>query len=302
LNVQLFDIDKGGKRSYDQIKATIGFFMGYIMFFFIFMYGVQVMRGVMEEKQNRIVEVLVSSVKPFQLMMGKIIGIAFVGLVQFTLWIILSTVLSTGVMMAAKDQVVKQAAGGVPLDQPMTAEARAQIAQQMGVDPAMAGAEAGKASEGLTVIKEILDETPITLVILLFLFYFLLGYLLYSAMFAGIGSAVDNETDTQQFMFPVMLPMLAAIFIAQSAVMNPDGPAVLWCSIIPFTSPVVMMVRVAMGNAFEHPWELALSMGLLVATFIAMTWLAGRIYRTGILMYGKKVTWKELGKWLFYKG
>jgi ABC-2 type transport system permease protein len=302
LKVQLRDLDKGGKRSYDQVKATIGFFMGYIMFFFIFMYGVQVMRGVMEEKQNRIVEVLVSSVKPFQLMMGKIIGIAFVGLVQFMLWILLSTMLSGGVMVAAKDRISRQATAGLPMGQPMTAEARDQLTQQLGFDPTQEVDQADAASEGFTVMKEIWDETPVTLVVLLFLFYFLFGYLLYSALFAGIGSAVDNETDTQQFMLPVMLPMLAAIFIAQSAVLNPDGPAVLWCSIIPLTSPVVMMVRVAMGNAFEHPLELLLSMALLVGTFIGTTWLAGRIYRTGILMYGKKVSWKELGKWLFYKG
>jgi ABC-2 type transport system permease protein len=302
LTVQLFDIDKGGKRSYDQIKATIGFFMGYIMFFFIFMYGVQVMRGVMEEKQSRIVEVLISSVKPFQLMMGKIIGIAFVGLVQFVLWIILSTLLTGGVMVAAKDRITKQATGGMALDQPMTEETRAQLTQQLGFDPTQKADAAAATSEGFTVMKEILDETPITLVILLFLFYFLFGYLLYSSLFASIGAAVDNETDTQQFMLPVMLPMVAAIFIAQTAIVNPDGPAVFWFSIIPFTSPIVMMIRIAMGNAFEHPWELILSMVLLVATFIGTTWLAGRIYRTGILMYGKKVSWKELGKWLFYKG
>ncbi len=302
LTVQLFDIEKGGKRSYDQIKAAIGFGMGYIMFFFIFMYGVQVMRGVMEEKQSRIVEVLMSSVKPFQLMMGKIIGIAFVGLIQFILWIVLSSTLTGGIMAAAKDRIAREATAGIGGDQAMTAEARAQLTQELGFDPMSGGEQGSSTSEGFSMMKQIIEETPITLVILLFLFYFLVGYLLYSALFASIGSAVDNETDTQQFMFPVMLPMLAGIFIAQSALINPDGPAVFWCSIIPFTSPIVMMVRVAMGNAFEHPWELVLSMVLLVGTFIAMTWLAGRIYRTGILMYGKKVTWKELGKWLFYKG
>ncbi|MBK9761041.1 MAG: ABC transporter permease [Flavobacteriales bacterium] len=149
---------------------------------------------------------------------------------------------------------------------------------------------------------EILQELPIAAILGLFVFYFLGGYLLYSSLYAAVGSAVDSEADSQQFMMPVTIPMMLGIFVAQTAIVNPDGPAVFWCSIIPFTSPIVMMVRVAMGNAFEHPWQLALSMGLLIATFIFTTWLAGRIYRTGILMYGKKVTWKELGKWLFYKG
>ena len=156
--------------------------------------------------------------------------------------------------------------------------------------------------EALSMMAELWEQMPVAGILLLFVFYFLGGYLLYSSLFAAIGAAVDAETDTQQFMLPITVPMLIAIFIAQTAVNNPDGPAVFWCSIIPFTSPVVMMIRVAMGNAFEHPAELALSMSLLVATFIFTTWLAGRIYRTGILMYGKKVTWKELGKWLFYRG
>ena len=140
----------------------------------------------------------------------------------------------------------------------------------------------------------------IPLVLGVFLFYFICGYLLYSSLLAAIGSAVDSETDTQQFMFPVTVPMIVAIIIAQMAVYNLESPAVLWCSLIPFTSPIVMMVRVAMGSA--PIWQLLLSMALLIATFIFTTWVAGRIYRTGILMYGKKVSWKEMGKWLFYKG
>jgi ABC-2 type transport system permease protein len=227
-------------------------------------------------------------------MMGKIIGIALVGLTQFLLWILLTTVLSTVGMSFAKDQISASA-----LEQ-AGPQVSTQLQGQLGQGLETGGD--GDANEQLGMVMDIWNDMPIAAILGLFLFYFLGGYLLYSSMFAAVGAAVDSETDTQQFMLPITLPMMLSIFIAQTAVYNPDGPAVFWCSIIPFTSPVVMMIRIAMGNAFEHPWELALSMGLLIATFIFTTWLAGRIYRTGILMYGKKVTWKEMGKWLFYRG
>jgi ABC-2 type transport system permease protein len=286
LVMKLFDIAKLGEESLEQERAGIGFFFGYFMFIFIFMYGVQVMRGVMEEKQNRIVEVLISSVKPFQLMMGKIVGIALVGFVQFVLWIAITTTLVTaGSALLLKDRFDPE----VLANTPMTTEVQGQLAEQAGM-PDM------EDIKFLQALKKI--DWPLTLG--MFLFYFIGGYLLYSSLLAAIGSAVDSETDTQQFMFPVTLPMIFAIFTAQAAVYNPGSAMVLWCSLIPFTSPIVMMVRVAMGNA--PVWQLALSMLLLVGTFVATTWLAGRIYRTGILMYGKKVSWKELGRWLFYKG
>lgn len=295
LKIQLFDIDKQGKRSYDQIKAGLGFGFGYLIFFFIFLYGVQVMRGVMEEKQNRVVEVLISSVKPFQLMMGKIVGVAMVGLTQFLLWVFLTLLLGFIGLGLAKDSISASAM------QEATPQMTTQIQEQLGAASAEFKADS-ESAEQLGVLMEVWNELPVTWILLLFLFYFLGGYLLYSSLFAAMGAAVDSEADTQQFMLPVTVPMIIAVAIAQTAVMNPDGPAVFWCSIIPFTAPVVMMVRIATGNAFAHPGELALSMVLLVATFLFTTWLAGRIYRTGILMYGKKVTWKELGKWLFYKG
>src|SRR5690606_3401481 len=295
LTISMFDIDQGGVESLDQERAGIGFFFGYFMFIFIFLYGVQVMRGVMEEKQNRVVEVLISSVKPFQLMMGKIVGVAMVGLTQFLLWGFLSLLLGFIGLGLAKDSISASAM------QEATPQMTTQIQEQMGAGSAQFKADSDSA-EQLGVMLEIWNELPVTWILLLFLFYFLGGYLLYSSLFAAMGAAVDSETDTQQFMLPITVPMIIAVFIAQTAVYNPDGPAVFWCSIIPFTAPVVMMVRIATGNAFAHPGELALSMVLLVATFIFTTWLAGRIYRTGILMYGKKVTWKELGKWLFYKG
>ena len=286
LDLKKFDIEKVSTQSFAQERAVIGFFFGYFMFIFIFMYGVQVMRGVMEEKQNRVVEVLISSVKPFQLMMGKIIGIALVGFIQFMLWIIITTtmlVVGSSVLMADKFDPEALAQQG----------ATAQVQAELMKEKAGASFDQGE-------IFALIEQVNIPLVLGVFLFYFLCGYLLYSSLLAAIGSAVDSETDTQQFMFPVTVPMIIAIIIAQMAVYNPESPAVLWCSLIPFTSPIVMMVRVAMGSA--PIWQLLLSMTLLIATFIFTTWLAGRIYRTGILMYGKKVSWKEMGKWLFYKG
>ncbi len=289
LTVKKFDIENVGEESLEQERAGIGFFFGYLMFIFIFLYGVKVMRGVMEEKQNRIVEVLISTVRPFQLMMGKIVGIAAVGLTQFLLWAVLSSVLFTaGTALLLKDRMNPEQL------------AEMQMTQQMKEKMEAAGQDIPDVND--IKIVEALRKIDLPFTLAMFVFYFLCGYLLYSSLFAAVGSAVDSETDTQQFMFPVTLPMVLAIFIAQTAIYNPNSPAVLWCSIIPFTSPVVMMVRVAMGNALESWWQLPLSMALLAAAFIFTTWLAGRIYRTGILMYGKKVSWRELGKWLFYRG
>ncbi|MDX9751680.1 MAG: ABC transporter permease, partial [Flavobacteriales bacterium] len=288
LDLRKYDIEKVGVRSFAQERALVGFFFGYIMFFFIFLYGVQVMRGVMEEKQNRIVEVLISSVRPFQLMMGKIIGIALVGLLQFVLWIVIVTaMISVGTAVLVGDRFDPQELA----QQGVTAEVQAQLQQAQG------GASTGLDREDILAP---LMQIDIPLVLAVFLFYFICGYLLYSSVLAAIGSAVDSETDSQQFMFPVTVPLIAAIIIAQMAVYNPESPAVFWSSLIPFTSPIVMMVRVAMGSA--PTWQLLLSMALLMGTFIGTTWLAGRIYRTGILMYGKKASWKEMGKWLLYKG
>jgi ABC-2 type transport system permease protein len=294
LKFELYNINKGGKKSYEQVKAGLGFAFGYLIFIFIFLYGVQVMRGVMEEKQSRVVEVLISSVRPFQLMMGKIVGIAMVGLTQFLLWVIITGVLGVIGIGLAKDKFAQAAADRGP------GQITVQLQQEMGVDEQ--STDATEQAEKAKMFVEIWEQLPLTEIVLLFIFYFLGGYLLFSSLFAAIGAAVDSETDTQQFMFPITVPMIIAIFIAQTAVYNPDGPAVFWSSIIPFTSPVVMMIRIATGNAFEHPVHLVLSMVLLVVTFLFTTWLAGRIYRTGILMYGKKITWKELGKWLFYRG
>jgi len=287
LDLKMFDIRKLGEESLEQERAGIGFFFGYIMFIFIFMYGVQVMRGVMEEKQNRVVEVLISSVRPFQLMLGKIAGIALVGFTQFVLFVVMtSSLVGIGSALLLKDQFDPKALA----ETPMTEEVRQQLGKRAADVPDL---------DDIKLVKALgTIDIPVTLA--LFLFYFIGGYLLYSSLLAAIGSAVDSEADTQQFMFPVTIPMVLALVIAQMAVYNPHSPVVLWCSLIPFTSPIVMMVRVAMGSA--PLWQLLLSMALLVAGFLLTTWIAGRIYRTGILMYGKKVGWKEVGKWLFYKG
>jgi ABC-2 type transport system permease protein len=288
LDIRSFDIEDVDNESFAQERAMIGFFFGYFMFIFIFMYGVQVMRGVMEEKQNRIVEVLISSVRPFQLMMGKIVGVAMVGFTQFMLWIgitVIMVVVGLALFASSGFDPAALAENG------MTAQVEQQLLEQQGA-PAKA-VDSDK-------VMDLIAQVNIPLVLAVFAFFFIGGYLLYSSLLAAIGSAVDSETDTQQFMFPVTLPMIVAIFIAQLGVLNPESPAVLWGSLVPFTAPIVMMVRVVMGTV--PAWQLLLSMALLVATFIGSVWLAGRIYRTGILMYGKKVSWKELGRWLLYKG
>jgi len=284
LKVKLFDIEKMGEESLEQERAMVGFFFGYFMFIFIFIYGVQVMRGVMEEKQNRVVEVLISSVKPFQLMMGKIVGIALVGFTQFLLWIVITVAIA---MVGMATLTADKLDPATLASQGMTAEMSEQLA-------------ANDAPMDKNAVSDLIEQINVPYVLAVFLFYFIGGYLLYGSLLAAIGSAVDSEADTQQFMFPVTVPMIVAIVVAQTAVFNSGSAVVMWCSFIPFTSPIVMMVRVAMGNA--PLWQLLLSMALLVGTFIFTTWLAGRIYRTGILMYGKKVSWKEMGKWLFYKG
>jgi ABC-2 type transport system permease protein len=261
---------------------------GLIIYFFIFMFGAQVMRGVIEEKTNRIVEVIISSVRPFQLMMGKIIGVAMVGLTQFLLWIIFTTAI-VGIVAVAfpesftPDNLVQQqftapGTGLVPGEN---------LALNQDINPFIES------------LYSLLDRLPVVNILLSFIFYFLFGYLMYSALFAAIGSAVDNEADTQQFMLPVTIPMVLGIVMSSFIMNNPHGPVAFWFSMIPLTSPITMMMRIP----FEVPiWEQLLSMGILILTFLATTWLAAKIYRTGILMYGKKPTYKELWKWIRYSG
>ena len=271
------------------LNMIVGFVCAIAIYFMIFLYGSQVMRGVIEEKTNRIVEIIVSSVKPFQLMLGKIIGVALVGLTQFILWIILTVVISTTVTSALfKDQIVD------------TAKQNSQTQKVMQNDITANPDKMEKVETPNEVIDmfNYVGGLNVPLIIGCFAFYFLVGYLLYAALFASVGSAVDSQADTQQFILPITVPMIFGFVIAQGVVTDPNSGIAQFFSLFPLTSPIVMMVRLP----FDVPvWELALSMFLLVAGFLFFTWLAGKIYRTGILMYGKKASWKEIGKWLFYK-
>jgi len=269
------------KKSYTEVAILVGSMGGILIYIFIFLYGSQVMRGVIEEKTSRIVEVIISSVSPFQLMMGKITGVALVGLTQFLLWV----VLTFSIISAANGIFVKDTYAPEKVAQTFKSNAPG-----MAVTPA--------APKNLNEIKEMMGSINFPVILGVFLFYFLGGYLLYSSLFAAIGAAVDAEADTQQFMLPITIPLVLAFIVAQSIVKNPESPMAFWFSIIPFTSPVVMMVRIPFGVSYT---ELAISGVLLIAGFIFTTWIAAKIYRTGILMYGKKANYKELWKWLFYK-
>jgi ABC-2 type transport system permease protein len=269
------------KKTFTEVSMVLGLFSGILIYFFIFIFGSQVMRGVIEEKTNRIVEVIVSSVKPFQLLMGKIVGVALVGLTQFLLWIILTAALFMLFKMGFGDSL--------QLDSSAMMGNSAQAKEMM----------EGQMNMGAAKAFEMISSINFGVMIFSFLFYFLGGYLLYSALFAAIGAAVDNETDTQQFMLPVTIPLILAIVVAQMVIQNPEGPISFWFSIIPFTSPIIMMIRIPFGVPYE---EILLSVVLLIAGFVGAVWLAGKIYRTGILMYGKKVTYGELWKWIRYKG
>jgi len=281
------------EKSYAEVATAVGYFAAIVIYFFIFMFGSQVMRGVIEEKTSRIVEVIVSSVRPFQLMMGKIIGIALVGLTQILLWV----VLTFGIYM------IFTGAYADTLDfrqqQEMVVQSQ-EITSQMGMENNNIQQEISKAEIDPQVNKvfDIIQSINFPLIIGSFIFFFLGGYLMYSALFAAIGSAVDNETDTQQFMLPITVPLILSIIVAQFVVQNPEGPLSFWLSIIPLTSPIIMMIRVPFGVPF---FDMTLSVILLILGFIATTWLAGKIYRTGILMYGKKVDYKELWKWIKYR-
>jgi len=280
------------KEGSTEIAMAVGYASGFLIYFFIFMFGAQVMRGVIEEKSSRIVEIIISSARPFELMMGKVVGVALVGLTQFLLWIVLTFAIVAGVKTVMFPQLGTKNAQEV-VAQDMFAAAGQDIPEE-----AQQVIQQQQSMQEFENIFNSLKTVNYGLIIGSFIFFFLGGYLLYGSLFAAIGSAVDNEADTQQFMFPITIPLILAIFVMMNAIQTPDSSVAFWFSIIPFTSPIVMMVRIPFGVPY---WELALSMGLLVITFIFTTWLAGKIYRTGILMYGKKINYKELYKWIRYK-
>jgi len=286
INLKQYNLTDTGeeKSSNSGILYGLGFGLGILIYMFVLIYGIQIMQGVIDEKTSKIVEVIVSSVKPFQLMLGKILGIASVGLLQFTIWIILISVLSSGTL----------AYFGLKMPQKQMME---QVTKQMN-DPEMKQAmeqQNSKVGDLLTNLSEI----PFGKIAFVFLFYFLGGYLLYGALFAAVGSAVDSQQEAQQFQFPVTLPLLIGYLgLFMFILRDPHGSASFWLSIIPFTSPVAMVGRIAFG---VDDWQLILSMVLLMSGFFLTTWVAGRIYRVGILMTGTKVSYKVLAKWFMTK-
>jgi len=275
INLQTIILDDSGVETSGSTEIASGLSMagGFLIYIFIFLYGAMVMRGVMEEKTSRIIEVIISSVKPFQLMMGKIVGVALVGFTQFALWILFTFLIST----AASYFFIS----GTELDIESVQQSTELIHTQ--------------SSSGIQTVLNQLMDMNIPRLLTMFLFYFVGGYLMYGSLFAAVGAAVDSETDTQQFMMPITLPLIFSFIALQTILENPDSSLAFWCSIIPFTSPIVMMGRLP----FDPPlWEIVLSMGLLIIGFIFTSWIAGRIYRVGILMYGQKVNYKTLWKWI----
>ena len=270
IETKIITSDGETESSSTEASIGIGFITGILIYMFIFMYGTMVMRGVIEEKTNRIVEVIISSVKPFQLMIGKIFGVALVGLTQFVLWVLLTILIST-------------VAETLFIDQPEVTNNLNSVDQ----------------SVFLNELSKLTGGIDLSLIFISFIFYFLFGYLMYSALFAAVGSAVDAEADTQQFMLPITIPLIFSFILIQPIMDNPDGALAFWMSLLPLTSPIIMMARLPFG---VETWQLTLSMLLLIIGFIFTTFIAGKIYRTGILMYGKKISYKELWKWLTYKG
>ncbi len=268
LSTKIINAKGMSSNSKTEIIMGIGFVSGVLVYMFIFMYGTMVMRGVIEEKTNRVIEVIISSVKPFQLMIGKIFGVALVGLTQFILWIILTIIISS-------------LAEVLFLNNNFNNDLNAQ-----------------QSSVILSEISNINQYLNLEGIFFSFLFYFIVGYLMYSALFSSIGSAVDAEADTQQFILPITIPLIISFILIQPIMENPDGPLAFWMSMIPFTSPIIMMVRIPFG---VNSWEIICSMIILIFSFIFFTWIASKIYRVGILMYGKKASFKDLYKWITYK-
>ncbi len=279
VNTIKWSEDGSEEISSSEVAIGIGMVFTMLIYMFIFIYGAQVMSSVVQEKTSRIVEVLICSLKPFELMMGKIISIALVGLTQFGIWLILTL----GLVVIS----------GQFLGNSINPETISNMEQLSNTDTLQ---QTTSSLNFDSIMEMIMSVNPFELIVY-FLIYFIGGYLLYASIFAAIGSAVDNETDTQQFMLPVTIPIIFAIYAAIYGAQNPDGPLAFWCSMIPFTSPIVMMVRLPFGVPM---WEKILSISILMASFIATTWMSAKIYRTGILMYGKKPSWKEMWKWLNY--
>ncbi len=269
------DSTEGEKKSVAGVAYAVSIFGGVLIYMILLIYGSMVMRGVMEEKTNRIAEVIVSSVKPFQLMLGKIIGIGGVGLTQFAIWFILMGLLQLVIPLIFPD-----------------------LFHNLGGQGASAMQQSGTQNM-IRSITEGLQSLNIALILFCFVFYFLGGYLMYASLFAAVGSVVsEDQQEAQQLVFPIMMPIILGVVIMAKAASDPDSSLAVFGSIFPLTSPIVMMGRITYGVPW---WQLILSMALLLLTFLLFTWLTAKIYRTGILMYGKKVSWKEMSKWAFRK-
>jgi len=295
VSVQTIRIDDEGqtKETSTGISMALAYIGALMMYMVVLLFGTQVMRGVFEEKNSRIVEVIISSVKPIQLMMGKIVGIALVGLTQFSIWIILTFAILT----VAQSKILPD--NPKEISQQISQSVMNQVQYSQAGEAAEQAIQLTAREQEFAKIFNNLMNVNWPLIITSFFFYFIFGYLLYGSIFAAIGSAVDTDSDTQQFMFPVMLPIILGLFVAIGTMENPESSLAFWFSLIPFTSPIVMMARLP----FEVPiWELVVSIGILIVTFLGFVYLAARIYRIGILMYGKKVTYKEMWKWIRYKG
>jgi ABC-2 type transport system permease protein len=280
-SIKMFDFSgEESSKLINGLKIGLGLIAGYLLMMFVMIYGTSVMRSVIEEKTSRIIEIIVSSVKPFQLMMGKILGNAAAGLLQFFIWGVLIFAILTVASTIFGVDILEMQSAGISSEQMETIKDRA------------------VGDKSMLIIQEIL-QLPILKMFVLFIFYFLGGFMLYSSLFAAIGAAVDNETDTQQFMLPIMLPLILGVYVGFATVINdPHGSIAVLFSHIPFTSPIVMLMRVPFGVSW---YEIAISMASLLITFVCMVWLAAKIYRVGILMYGKKPTYKDLYRWLKYK-
>jgi ABC-2 type transport system permease protein len=281
VNLSVMRMDEKGneKETFTEVQFTLGVILAMLVCSFIVFFGGQVMQGVSEEKNNRIIEVIISSVKPFQLMMGKIIGVSLVALTQFVLWIVLTLVLYLGF------------SAYLGLSNPEMLSQGTVMAQEITSNDIMS-------NESVQNILQIVHSIDFGTIITCFLIFFILGYLLYATLYAAIGSLVDNNTDSQQFTLPVTVPLMVAFFSTFYIPNNPDSSLSVWFSMIPFTSPISMMVRIPFGVPI---WQIVVSILLLAVTFVFMTWFAAKIYRTGILMYGKKLSYKEIFKWLKYK-
>lgn len=283
---QMYQEGSEVKKGNTGLAYGIGYGSGFLIYITLLIYGMMVMRGVTEEKTNRIAEVIVSSVKPFQLMIGKIIGIGAVGLTQFCIWIILLVGLVSAANVFLPHETLQQAQ---------------EASQQM---PNGGVRMAAGASNEFSDFTNTLSQANWFFIIGCFLFYFLFGYLFYASLFAAVGSTVNEDAqDAQSLQLPITMPIIVSIMIMINAITNPSGSLATWASLIPFFSPVVMMARIPFGVPGTVPyWQLLLSMLLLVAGFLLTTWVSAKIYRTGILMYGKKATWKEMWKWAVKKG